>query len=178
MPSTAEILEAVLFSSHKPLKLKDLKRCLGGASSKEVRQLVRGLNQFYADQCRAFLIEAVAGGFQIRTKPEFEPWIQEVQPNRPLKLTKPALEVLSIIAYQQPISRSRVDEIRGRRSIYLIKKLVRQQLVRKMNKTPENRQTFFYITTDFFLEVFGLHSVKDLPAADLSQMWDFETTQT
>lgn len=176
MPSSTEILEALLFSSSKPLKLKDLKACLD-ATSKELRQWVRELNGFYSRHRRAFFIEAVAGGFQLRTKPEFETWIQKIQPNNNIKLTQPALEVLSIIAYQQPINRSRIDEIRGSHSVYLIKKLIRQQLVRRMNKTPENRQTFFYTTTDIFLETFGLHSLKDLPPADLSQIWSLEADE-
>ena len=102
----------------------------------------------------------------LKTTEEMEKYIKRVLDDRPAKkLSQAALEVLAIIAYNQPISRSGIESVRGIQSDGPISTLINKGLVKKKNITDERAQ--YFETTQSFLEIFGLKSLDDLPADDM-----------
>ena len=117
----------------------------------------------YEKHDRAFEIWEVSGGYQIRTRAEFSGYLQQLQAQRPLRLSRAALETLSIVAYKQPATRAEVEEVRGVESGAVLRTLLDRRLVRLAGHRDVPGRPMLYATTPRFLEVFGLESVKDLP---------------
>ena len=120
----AQIVEAILFSSPQSIPPRQLLELLGMENAREVRNLVAQLNRDYHESGRVFRIREVAGGFQMRTEPEFRPWIQKLEPVKPVKLSLPILETLAIVAYKQPVTRTRIEFVRGVDSSHTLKVLL------------------------------------------------------
>lgn len=118
-----------------------------------------------------FELVCVASAYQFRTKSEFAPYIRVMRQAPPSKLSQASLETLSMIAYRQPITRAEVDQLRGVDSGGVIKNLLERELIRIVGKKDEAGKPILYGTSDLFLEVFSLKSLKDLPTLkDLSQI--------
>jgi segregation and condensation protein B len=129
-----------------------------------VRALVDELNAEYAEQRRAFEIWEVAGGYQLRSLPEFAPYLRQVQSSRPLRLSPAALETLAVIAYRQPVTRAEIEHIRGVDAGAVLRSLLDRQLVRIAGHREVPGRPIVYATSRRFLEVFGLAKLGDLPA--------------
>ncbi|MBI2336886.1 MAG: SMC-Scp complex subunit ScpB [Deltaproteobacteria bacterium] len=106
----------------------------------------------------------VAGGFQFRTKPDLAPWIKLLFKPSPTKLSKPAMETLAIIAYRQPLTRVEVESMRGVDSGAVLKTLLEKDLVKVVGKKDDIGKPALYGTTTYFLELFNLNSIKDIPS--------------
>ncbi|MEK6554564.1 MAG: SMC-Scp complex subunit ScpB, partial [Bdellovibrionota bacterium] len=104
-----------------------------------------------------------ASGYQIRTKPENAVYMQRTIKARPFRLSGPALEVLSIVAYKQPCPKAMVDEIRGVESGHLMRGLLDRGLINFGEKSDLPGRPMYYETTRKFLEIFGLRQVQELP---------------
>jgi segregation and condensation protein B len=166
-PVNLPLLEALLFSTHHPLTAGRLAELLDLGSTKSVRKGIKELNGQYESSGRAFRIEQVAGGFQILTLPEFGDHLKKLhQREADAKLTKAALETLSIVAYKQPILRADVEAIRGVACGETIRSLMEKHLVKIAGRAEEPGRPILYGTTKRFLELFGLNSLKDLPQPD------------
>ena len=163
-------VEAVLFLAKEPLHSRKLSQLAGLEDGTQARSFVKKLNQHYDDMGRAFNVKQVAGGFQIRTRPMFSPWLKKVQGkpvnSRSLRLSGPAMETLSVVAYRQPVLKADVEAIRGVSCGELLRQLLDRGLVRIAGRSPELGNPFMYGTTRRFLEVFGLSSVEALPRGD------------
>lgn len=110
-----------------------------------------------------FYLQEVAGGFQMRTRPEHSEWIKRyLQPN-PVRLSRAALETLAIVAYKQPVIRADIEQIRGVDCGGILRTLLERRLVRVLGRREIPGRPLIYATTRFFLEVFGLKDLKDLP---------------
>ena len=163
-PVNSALLEALLLSTHHPLTAGRLAELMDLAATKPVRQAIKDLNQQYESAGRAFRIEQVAGGYQILTLPEFGDALKKLhQKEADAKLTKAALEPLSIIAYKQPILRADVEAIRGCACGETIRSLMEKHLVKIAGRAEEPGRPILYGTTKRFLELFGLNTLKDLP---------------
>lgn len=112
---------------------------------------------------RGILLVEVANGWQFRTRPENAAVIRGYLPAKPTKLSKPSLETMAIVAYRQPITRAEIDGIRGVDSGGVLKTLLEKNLVRIVGKKDEPGKPILYGTTQEFLELFQLKSMKDLP---------------
>jgi segregation and condensation protein B len=157
-------MEALLLSTHHPLTAGRLAEMLDLQSTRGVRQAISNLNEQYESTDRSFRIEQVAGGYQILTLPEFGEALNRLhQKEIDAKLTKAALETLSIIAYKQPILRADVEAIRGVACGETIRSLMEKHLVKIAGRAEEPGRPILYGTTKRFLEIFGLNSLKDLP---------------
>jgi segregation and condensation protein B len=157
-------VEALLLSTHHPLTPARLGELLNQPSTRAIRRAVQELNEQYASTGRCFRIEQVAGGYQILTLPEFGDILRKLhQKEGDAKLTKAALETLSIIAYKQPILRADVEAIRGVACGETIRSLMEKHLVKIAGRAEEPGRPILYGTTRRFLELFGLNSLKDLP---------------
>jgi segregation and condensation protein B len=155
------IIESLLFASDKPLPIKKLVELTGETNLESVVAAVEALRTDYAD--RGVVLHEVGGGFQFRTNPMNAHWVRQLLAGKPVKVSRAQLEVLSIIAYRQPITRPEVDEIRGVDSGATIKALLDRGLIRVLGKKEEPGRPMLYGTSKEFLEFFNLKDLKDLP---------------
>jgi len=156
-------VEALVLASPEPVSPARLAELVPGATQAEARALVEELNAEYAEQGRAFQIASAAGGFRLQTLPEFAELVQQLQPTRPLRLSRAALETLAIVAYRQPVTRTEVENVRGVDAGAVIKSLLDRHLVRIAGHREVPGRPLLYATTRRFLEVFGLEKLEDLP---------------
>lgn len=164
------IVESVLFASDRPVSLASLKLLFKGTNIRgdKIRRALDQLAVEYAGGRRGVTLEEVPGGYQLRTKIDNMEFLKRTLKARQFKLSGPALEVLSIVAYKQPIVKSEVDEIRGVESGHLLRALMEKNLVCFEGKSELPGRPMQYGTTKKFLEIFGLRSLKELPT--LSQI--------
>lgn len=164
--SPLSILEAMLFVGHpnnEPLTNRQVAGLMRGVRPAEVDGLVEELNEKYqAEQC-VYWIKSTDTGYRLELRADWQP----IQENfygkiREAKLSQAAVDVLAIVAYNQPTDRVEVDEIRRTPSGRLLAQLVRRQLLR-VELTEEKPRRKLYHTTDRFLELFGIASLDDLP---------------
>jgi segregation and condensation protein B len=157
------ILEALLLSSGEPVTAARLGRVVPESSAREVREDIAALNESYAAEGRGFRIEEVAGGYQLRTLPELAPYVQQLEPVPPLRMSRAGLETLAIIAYKQPVTRAEVEHVRGVDAGPLLRGLLERRLVRIAGHREVPGRPILYATTPRFLEIFGLAALADLP---------------
>lgn len=164
------ILESLLFASDRPVSLARMKDVFVGTqiTSDKIKSALDRLAIDLASPNRGISLEEVSGGYQLRTKIDNQKFLQRSQKNRPFRLSGPALEVLSIVAYKQPVVKSEIDQIRGVESGHLLRALMERGLVNFGGKSDLPGRPMFYETTRKFLEVFGLRNLKELPT--LSQI--------
>ncbi|WP_413613481.1 SMC-Scp complex subunit ScpB [Bdellovibrio sp. HCB-110] len=164
------IVESVLFASDRPVSLASLKLLFKGTNIKgdKIRRALDQLAVEYAGGRRGVTLEEVPGGYQLRTKIDNMDFLKRTLKTRQFKLSGPALEVLSIVAYKQPTVKAEVDEIRGVESGHLLRALMEKNLVSFEGKSELPGRPMQYGTTKKFLEIFGLRTLKELPT--LSQI--------
>lgn len=164
------IVESVLFASDRPVSLASLKLLFKGTNIRgdKIRRALDQLAVEYAGGRRGVTLEEVPGGYQLRTKIDNMEFLKRTLKARQFKLSGPALEVLSIVAYKQPTVKAEIDEIRGVESGHLLRALMEKNLVNFEGKSELPGRPMQYGTTKKFLEIFGLRSIKELPT--LSQI--------
>ena len=132
--------------------------------AEEVHQLIAVLNDSYDRTRTAFRIERTAAGYQLLTRPTLAGWLDRLHERQDrMKLSHPALDTLTIIAYRQPITRADVEAVRGVQSTDLIRQLIDRGLVRVAGEDDSLGRPFLYATTRAFLDMFGLGRLDDLP---------------
>ncbi|MFO0978065.1 MAG: SMC-Scp complex subunit ScpB [Planctomycetaceae bacterium] len=157
-------LEAALLISEgavAPKKLVQLARLI---DVREVQQLVSILNESYDRTRSAFRIEQTAMGYVLMTRASLAPWLDRLHNRQAeMKLSAPMMETLTIIAYQQPVTRADVEAIRGVASAEMIRQLMDRGLVRIGGEDDSLGRPFLYETTRQFLTMFGLRRLDDMP---------------
>jgi segregation and condensation protein B len=162
-PDRLAVLEALLFVAEEPLPLSKLCEVLGDAGPGEVETWLRDLALRLETEGRGLMVQEVAGGFRLATRPEVHPWIQRLQQVRPARLSRAALETLAIVAYRQPITRAEIEAIRGVAVDGVLRTLLERELIRMMGRKAEAGRPMLYGTSQQFLEHFGLRELGDLP---------------
>jgi segregation and condensation protein B len=159
-------LEAVLFMSRKPLTSRKISQLAYLEDGTQARTMIKELNTRY-DQCsRAFQIKRVAGGYQMLSRPQFSDWIRRMDHvPRPLRLSVPALETLTVVAYRQPIIKAEIEAIRGVGCGEMLRQLLECNLVKIAGRSEKLGRPFLYATSKDFLTCFGLNIIHDLPRA-------------
>ncbi len=158
--------EALIFMSPGPLDPELTARALG-VEKDVVLRILEELAQEYRDDGRGLMIETVAGGFRMVTKPVFDEIIRAAfQAGEGKKLSQAALETLAIIAYRQPITTPEVEEIRGVDSGGVIRLLLERKLIRISGRKRVVGKPLIYRTTRDFLIHFGLNDLMDLPSME------------
>lgn len=160
------ILEAALFvgnPTNEPLKPEQIAQHMRGVRPAEVEAMVAELNaEYLANGCPFHIVQA-GGGYRMALRDEFEELRNRcTSRQRRARLSTAAIEVLSIVAYNQPTSIAEVDRLRGKSSSALLRQLVRRQLVCVERSESQGRTTQFR-TTERFLELFGLSRIEELP---------------
>lgn len=160
-------VEAALFLARDPLSSRKIAQLCALADGTQARSLVRQLNRHYDQAGRAFNVQQVADGFQLRTRPAFSQWLTRLSHAPPaIRLTAPAMETLAVVAYRQPVLKADIEAVRGVSCGDLLRQLLDRGLVRIAGRSSELGNPYLYGTTRRFLEVFGLANLKSLPRAD------------
>lgn len=159
-----QMIEALLFASDAPLAASDFCRLDERLDEDTVTAVIDELRAGYDREERSFQIYEVAGGFQLLTRPEYASLLERFDTvPQPAKLSAPALEVLAIVAYRQPIGRVEIDEIRGVQSSAVLRTLQERELIEPVGRSEGLGRPLLYGTTRKFLEHFGFQSLDDLP---------------
>ncbi|MBQ6841146.1 MAG: SMC-Scp complex subunit ScpB [Bacilli bacterium] len=136
----------------------------------EARKLLKELQTEYEKESRGIRISFLADSFKLTTKKEHIEYYQKLITTNPNStLSQAALETLAIIAYNQPITRVRIDELRGIASSFLIRKLMAKDLIKVCGKSDLPGHPNLYKTTKEFLDYFGLASINDLPDISIQE---------
>lgn len=160
------ILESLLFSGGDPVPLGRLTQILTGY---ERRDIVRALNELaeeYRREERGFRLQEVAGGYQLRTTRANAEFVKALLQQRPVRLTRAALETLAIVAYRQPATRAEIEVIRGVDVDAVLTTLLERRLVRVIGRKDVVGRPLMYGTTPEFLETFGLKDLASLPTLE------------
>lgn len=163
MEDIKHIIESLLFVAETPLTVDGIKSVLGQAEADEILNALGQLSEEYEARKGGFHLTQVAGGYQLRSRPEYMEWIKRLLQPKPLRLSKAAHEVLAIVAYKQPIIRSDIEHIRGVDSGGILRTLLERKLIRILGRRKIPGRPLIYATTKLFLEVVGLRDLKDLP---------------
>ncbi len=169
------VLEALLFGSGEPLPVRRVCEIVEGASVADVRATLKELATDLLT--RGIRLVEVAGGWQLRTAPEHHQFVKRLFKERSFRLTRAAVETMSIIAYKQPATRADVEEVRGVDCGGVLETLVERRLLKILGRMDVAGRPLVYGTTREFLELFGLKSLRDLPTLaelgdDITRMAD------
>lgn len=173
-PETEEILgsvqdveravEAILFAAGYPVKYEKLSEVIG-LSQKDLRNLISHMAEGYRD--RGIQLLMYPDTCQLTTKEVFAPYIREALGiKRGGNLSNSSQEVLAVVAYNQPVTRSYIDVVRGVDSSYAVTSLLDKGLIEAVGRLDAPGRPMLYGTTDKFLRVFGLESLADLPETE------------
>ncbi len=167
------VVESLLFATDKPVSIATMKVLFKGSNirSRDISRALDHLASSYAAADRGVSVEEIHGGYQLRTKVDNTEYLKRLAKVRPFRLSGPALEVLAIAAYKQPITKSEVDQIRGVESGHLMRALMERGMVGFGEKSDLPGRPMTYVTTRKFLETFGLRNLKELPTlAEIDQL--------
>ena len=136
----------------------------------EAKTLLKDLKATYESDERGIRISYLGDAFKLTTKQEHKEYYEKLVENSDTNLLSPAaLEVLAIVAYNQPITRIEIDEMRGVSSVHMIRRLVAKGLLKEAGKSTMPGRPNLYKTTSDFLDYFGLATIDDLPSIDMSK---------
>lgn len=164
-----KIIESLLFVSDKPLLNREIKAVIKDELPENVKleDIMEELQQEYVQFDRAFELKFVADGWTFATKPEYSNWIRILLKEKTiLKLSPSAMEVLAIVAYKQPITRSEIENVRGVDSSGVIDTLTDRKFIKIVGRKETLGRPLLYGTTQEFLRHFGLSHLSDLPVIE------------
>jgi segregation and condensation protein B len=187
MVTLKAVVEALLFSSQKPLTPKEILQVirlgteyageeeaadLAKVTDELVQETLQSLAQDYGELGRSFQLVELASGWQLSTRPDYQIWVRQLFPElRPTRLSPPALETLAIVAYRQPITKGDIEAIRGVTVDGVMQKLLDLGLVKIAGRAEIPGRPLLYETTLHFMEHFGLRNLNELPnASELRSM--------
>ncbi|NLA33351.1 MAG: SMC-Scp complex subunit ScpB [Tenericutes bacterium] len=161
------ILEGLLFVvGEEGLSIDQVKKILE-IDDNSIKELINKLKQRYISDDYGICIEFLGNTFKLTTKKEHKDYYQKLIIDDDAKiLSQAALETLAIIAYNQPVTRIKVDDIRGVSSALMIRKLVAKGLVKEIGRSDLPGRPIIYETTNDFLDYFGLSNINELPSFD------------
>jgi segregation and condensation protein B len=160
------ILEGLLFAAEGPLSLAQLAKVLETEDKQALGRALGELATEYDYLERAFALVEVAGGWQLRTRPELAYWLRKLKRQAATRLSRAALETLAIIAYKQPVLKAEIERIRGVEVGGVLRMLMEKDLVKVVGRKDLPGRPLIYGTTKRFLEVFDLKDLNDLPTLE------------
>lgn len=159
-----KVVEAILLLAEEPVPATHIGEVLERPRA-VVETLLSELAAAYRDEDRGFVLREVAGGWRLYTSPDCAPWLERfVLSHTQARLTGPALEVLAIVAYRGPISRSQIAEIRGIDSDSVVRTLQQRGMIVEAGHDSGPGSPVLFTVSELFLERMGLRSPEDLPA--------------
>jgi segregation and condensation protein B len=163
MKDLKPILEALIFVSDSPVTFDRLRETLPDREAGDIRAALNALVEEYNSRDSGLYIAEVSGGYQIRTRESVRDWIRRLRKERPLALSRAAVETLAVIAYRQPVMKSDIEKVRGVDSSGTLKSLIERNLVRMVGRKDVPGKPILYGTTRKFLEFFHLRDLSELP---------------
>ncbi|MGO9612856.1 MAG: SMC-Scp complex subunit ScpB [Dissulfurispiraceae bacterium] len=158
-----DIVEALLFVAGEPVSVSGLAKTTE-MQELEIRTIMNELMTDYRARNGGILIVEIADGYQMVTNPDTGTWVKRFKNTlASSKLSQPALETLSIIAYKQPITKLEIDQIRGVNSDGALKSVLDRRLIKVIGKKDAPGRPYLYATTREFLQYFGLKNLSELP---------------
>ena len=167
MNDVSAALEAILFSSNRPLKVRELQ-----SATDSDRNTVEGALEELREQLdgRGVMLMRHHDEVHLATRPEHSPAVRRaLRPEVSGRLSQAAYETLAIVAFQQPVARARVEEVRGVNCESVLGNLEMRDLITEVGRGSGPGQPKLYGTTMRFLQVMGLESLEDLPTPELSE---------
>lgn len=169
MEQLLQHIEALIFVSEQAISLKEIRNALEELLERKldydaILEVIEALKEKYAHEDFAFTVIEISGGYQFMTKKAYHDTIGTYLKQKTKKrLSKAALEALSIVAYKQPVTKVEVEQIRGVNSDYSIQKLLEKELVTIVGRSERPGRPLLYATSPKFMDYFGIQSLKDLP---------------
>jgi len=162
-------IESIIFCSPEPISIDQIINCIEeeqnkNVSKEKIKILVEKLIQKFRNDSFSFEIIKIGGGYQFLSKSEYSKVTQillKQHSNKRLSIS--ALETLSIIAYKQPIIKSKIEQIRGVNCDYTINKLLEKNLIEIKGKSEKVGRPLIYITSQYFINYFGINNLNELP---------------
>ena len=157
------ILEAALLASPEPVSLGDLKRLFDGeVGADTLKRLLIELSSDWTG--RAVELVELASGWRFQTRPEMQPFVERLQPEKPPRYSRAVLETLAIVAYKQPVTRGDIEDVRGVSvSPQIIQTLEARGWIDVIGHRETPGRPALYATTKTFLDDLGLRALSDLP---------------
>ncbi|MBN2704338.1 MAG: SMC-Scp complex subunit ScpB [Pontiellaceae bacterium] len=180
LPELKQIVGAMLFAAKEPLSIKRIRKAMietgsgfGGPYEQYAKvtesQIEGALELFQEDLLKAKVgldVALVGGAYRLQNDAVCGPFVRALlEKNQTVRLSKPALETLAIVAYRQPCLRSEIEEVRGVSVDAILRKLMDMQLVRVVRRSELPGRPWLFGTTQRFLEHFGINSIDDLPGS-------------
>lgn len=180
MDNLKAIVESLLFVSDAPITVDDINSVLETEDRKTIRSVLASLAEDYDSQRRGFFLSEVAGGYQLRTRPEYRDWARRMKQSKPSRLSRAALETLAIVAYKQPVLRTDIEHLRGVDCGGTLRTLLERGVIRVLGKKDLPGRPLVYGTSKRFLEIFDLKDLTNLPTLkdlqDLGEAWQIDST--
>ncbi len=169
--STMEcVIESLIFSYGDPLPLDKICEILE-LDKKTAKSIIKNMMDSYNSSNRGIIIREINEKYQMCSKPEYFDYVSKLyQVRQKQALSQAAYEVLSIIAYNQPITKAKIEQIRGVNSDSAVTRLLERNLVKEAGKLDVPGRPRLYETTDEFLRCFGFKSLRDLPLLDIDDL--------
>ena len=165
MDNLSLIIEALLFSSSRPLSEKEILSAFDLRSpptSSEIKEALKSIEEKYSEN--SIELVKVASGYRLRIRQEYSPWVAKLWEAKPQKYSRALLETLALIAYKQPITRGEIEEVRG---VSVSSQIIRTLLDRSWIKVVGHRDVpgrpALFSTTKDFLDDLNLSKLSDLP---------------
>lgn len=162
-------IEAILFAAGYPVKYEKIAEVLG-LDVRSTKTIIEQMSESYngSSSSRGLNLLLFPDTCQLCTKEQFAPYIREALGiRRGGNLSASSMEVLAIVAYNQPVTRSFIDQVRGVDSSYAVNSLIDKALIESCGRLDAPGRPMLYATTDKFLRVFGLSSLDNLPATEI-----------
>ena len=161
--SAAGMVEAVLFAAGNPMTANEIAHIIQ-LDLIGTQNILQELTQELAERHSGLTIRHVAGGYQLATRPEAFATVERLSQVVDRKISAPTMEMLSIVAFRQPITKAEVEHIRGVRVERALQKLMELELIAEVGRKKVLGRPILYGTTDTFLRCFGINTLDDLPA--------------
>lgn len=161
------VLEGLLFvMGEEGLSIEEAMRIME-VDYDNLKVIIGKLCEEYKKKNRGIELNILGNHLKLTTKKEHKEYISKLIPDKEVLLSQAALETLAIIAYNQPITRSQIDEIRGISSSHMVRKLQARNLIKEMGRSDKPGRPLLYGTTDDFLDYFGMSNIEDLPEIEI-----------
>ena len=158
-------IEALIFASEEAITFQSVRQVIGiDLNANELHAIVERLNREYEESGRSFHIHRIASGYRFLTRPEFGDILKKfLAPKIRKRLSNSLLEVLAVIAYNQPVTRGEIQQIRGASPDYALDRLLLRGYIEVRGRADSPGKPLQYGTTPEFLDLFNLSTVKELP---------------
>lgn len=169
LENPALYIEALIFASENSIRLEEIVYCLQLSFEQdfveaEVKSHIKAIQDKYLEPNFAIELVNINNGYQFLTKPDYHIVIKQLQIQRSKKkLSQAAIETLAIIAYQQPVTKLDIEQIRGVNCDYTVQKLLEKELIVISGKAETVGKPIIYATSPFFMDYFGINSMNELP---------------